>query len=57
MQERPEQHSDPTSVGQARHEVEWLVAGYAAKQAQDDEIWAEIVVRMIREIELFLTVS
>jgi hypothetical protein len=57
MQERSEQHSDLTRIGPGRYEVEWLVAGYAANQPDGNEIWAEIVVRMIREIELYLAIS
>jgi hypothetical protein len=57
MQDRSEQGSDPTRIDQQRHEVEWLVARYAASQSHGNEIWAEIVVRMIREIELYLAVS
>jgi hypothetical protein len=57
MQERSDKHSDPTTVDQERYEVEWLVAGFAARQADGNEIWSEIVVRMIREIELYLAFS
>jgi hypothetical protein len=55
MYDRPEQNSD--TIDHDRYEVEWLVAGYAANQSEGNEIWAEIVVRMIREIELHLTLS
>jgi hypothetical protein len=57
MQERSEQHSDPAGIGPERYEVEWLVAGYAANQPDGNEIWAEIVVRMIHEIELYLALA
>jgi len=57
MQESFEQHGDPTGIGPERYEVEWLVAGYAANQHDGNEIWTEIVVRMLREIELYLAIS
>jgi hypothetical protein len=57
MQERSGQHGDPTRVGPERYEVEWLVAGYAANQPHGNEIWTEIVARMLREIELYLAIS
>ena len=57
MQERSDKHNDPTTVDQERYEVAWLVAGFAARQADGNEIWSEIVVRMIREIELYLAIS
>jgi hypothetical protein len=54
---RSDKHNDPTTVDQERYEVEWLVAGFAGRQADGNEIWSEIVVRMIREIELYLALS